>query len=98
MGPRWPRRKRRIEVETEAPIELEMLARDLDDVHTMVPFEVDLSEVVLVEEIVGDDQALVVVGKVDIVWPGIDTEVDDVGLYRVLGVAHIEHAHLPRLE
>ena len=98
MGPRRTGRKCRIEVEVEAPIELEVLARDLDDVYTMIPFEVDLAEVVLVEEIVGDDQAFVVVGKVDIVRPGIDTEVDDGGLHRVLGVAHIEHAHLPGLE
>ena len=40
-----------------------MVFVDFDHVDLVVSLEVDLAEVVLVEEVVGDDQPLVVVGE-----------------------------------
>ncbi len=64
----------------------------------MVALEVDLAEVVLIEEIVGHDQPLVVVGQVDRVRAGVEPEVHHRHLAKAVAVGDVQHAHLSRLE
>jgi hypothetical protein len=59
----------------------------LDYVDLMVAFKVDFAEVILVQEVVGNDQALVVVGEHDVVRAGIHAQVDDACLDGMLGAA-----------
>jgi hypothetical protein len=69
----------------------------LDYVDLMVAFKVDFAEVILVQEVVGNDQALVVVGEHDVVRAGIRAQVDDACLDGMLGVGYVHHADLPDL-
>src|SRR5260370_28272364 len=98
MRTRWSRRECRVEVHVKARIQLQVIFEYLDHVNMMVAFKVDLSEVVLIEKVVGDDQSLVVVGEHDHVRAGVHAQVDDSCLERMLRVAYIKHPHLPGLE
>ena len=67
----------RVEVQAEARIEFEAIALHLQHVDLVVAVEVDLPEVVLVQEVIGDDEALVVVGLVDYMGAVARTQGDD---------------------
>src|SRR5690242_7710808 len=57
VRPRRPRRKGRVEIHVEAWIERKTILEDLDDVDVMIPFEMNLAEVVFVQEVVTDDES-----------------------------------------
>jgi len=96
-----PRRsgcERVVEVDVEAAVELQAMLEHLDHAHVVIAFEMDLAEVVLVEEVIADDQALVVVGQLNHVRSCIEAEVDDACLDGMLRIADIEHADLTGLK
>src|SRR5262245_1878729 len=97
----WSRRSRGecgVEVDVEPPVQRELFPGHADHTNMMVPFQMDFAEVVLVQEVIADDEPLVVVGQRNHVRTGVDAEIDDAGLNRVLRIGDIEHADLTRLE
>ncbi len=86
-----------VEIHVKARIQLQVIFEHLDHVNVMVAFKVDLPKVVLIEEVIGDDQSLVVVGKHDVVRSSVHAQVDDSCLDRMLRVAYIKRPHLPGL-
>src|SRR5215831_12406569 len=91
-------RKGGVEVELKTRIQFQHMAVDLNYVNLVVTFEMDLTEVVLVQEVIGSDQPLVVVSQADVVGPGADAQIDDRRLDWMLRVAYIQHPHLSGLE
>lgn len=67
MRPRGAGTEGGVEVETELAVQLEPVRQNLDDVHPVVSLGVDLSRLVLVEEVVGDDQSTLVAGQRQVV-------------------------------
>jgi hypothetical protein len=49
-----------------------VLVGHIDDMHVVVSLEVDLAEVVFVQEVVTDGQALVVIGEGDVMRTGTE--------------------------
>ena len=90
------RAERGVEVDRrELRVDRETAVRDLEDVDLVVALEVELAEAVLVEEVVRHDEALVVLGEVDVVRTGAEAEIDDVDLGErgdgcVLGRSHLQ--------
>src|SRR5712691_5343818 len=78
--------KRCVEVHVKTRVQLQVVFEHLDHVNVMVAFKVDLPEIVLIEEVIGNDQALIVVGEHDIVRASVHAQVDDSCLERMLGV------------
>src|SRR2546421_10409191 len=66
-----------VEVELEPRIERQAVARHLGHVNLVVAFRVNLSGVVLVEEVVGDDQALFVVGQAQVMRAGAGAQIEN---------------------
>ena len=79
-------------------IEGEVVLEHLDHMHMMVSLEVNLAEVVFIQEVIADDQTLVVVGERDHVRSGVEPQIDDAGLNRMLRIGDVEHSDLARLE
>src|SRR5260370_20300198 len=90
--------KRCVEVHIKTRVQLQVVFEHLDHVNVMVAFKVDLREIVVIEEVIGNDQALIVVGEHDIVRASVHAQVDDSCLERMLGVGYVEHPDLPSLE
>jgi hypothetical protein len=70
---------------------------DGEDAHLVVTLEVDLAEVVLVEEVVGDDEPAVVVREMDRVRACAQPQAHDRALAEAAAVGDVEHPDLPRL-
>src|SRR5262245_47463868 len=90
--------ERGVEIHVEPPVQGEPVPGNADHTNVMVPFQVDLAEVVLVEEVIADDEPRVVVCQRNHVRTRIDAETDDACLDRMLRIGDIEHADLTRLE
>lgn len=94
--------ERRIEVELEARIEREAVVGDLDHMDLVIPFEVDLAEVILIEEVIGDHEARVVLGEDDVVRASVQAKVDYlIYLLKAAGmgaIADIQQTDLSRLK
>jgi hypothetical protein len=52
-----------VEIQVKTRIQLEMIFEDSDYMHLVVAFKVDFAEVILIQEVIRNDQALVVVGE-----------------------------------
>ena len=65
VRPGGPGGEGRVEIEVEARIQFQVVFVDFDHVHLVIALKVDFAEIVLVQEIVGDDQPLVVVSESD---------------------------------
>ena len=76
----------------------EGIARDFDDADLVVAFKMNDAGVVLVEEVVGDDQAAVVAAQHQVVRSAVLAEADHRQLLQVGAVRGVQHAHLPGLE
>src|SRR5215471_8237679 len=87
-----------IEIENEARIEFQVIFEDLDHANLVIAFKVDLAEIVLDEEVIGDSQPFAVVCESDGLRSGIQPQVDDSCPEPCFRVAGGEHAHLPCLE
>src|SRR6185503_15871091 len=98
MGSRWTRTESCIEVQVETPIQLQAIPENLDDVNAMISLEMDFSEIVFVEKIIRYHQPFAVVAQFQVVWAGIEAEVDDARLNRMFRIAYVQHADLASLE
>lgn len=97
----WARRscrKRGVEIEIEAFVQLQFVFEHFDYMHFVIPLEMDLAEVIFIQEVVSGDQALIIIGKTNIVWSGVKAQVDDSALQGVFRFTDVEHADLARLE
>src|SRR5690348_14332387 len=85
-----------VEVELETGIFSQRIVRDLHNPHLMVTLKMDDSLIVLVQEVVRNHQAGIVVGKDYVVGPGIRSEADNCSgdLLQIGSVGGIEHNHL----
>ena len=63
VRPRRACRECGVEIHVEVPVEREAILGDFDHANVMVPLEMNLPEVVLIEEVIAHHQALVVVGE-----------------------------------
>jgi hypothetical protein len=87
-----------IEIQVEARIERERIVRKIDYVDLMISFEVNLTEVILIEEIVGDHETRIILGEIQIVRASPDPKIDDRLLRERIRVADVEQSDLPGLE
>src|SRR5260370_32067576 len=62
VRPRRSCRERRVEIHVKAWIQFQVIFENVDHVYVVVAFKMKFAEVVLIEEVVGDHQSLVVVG------------------------------------
>src|SRR5262249_52860744 len=98
-----PRRalERRIEVEFEAWVECQGIVCDLNHMDLVIPLKVDFAKAILIEEVIGNHEARVILGKDDVVRTGVNTKVDNSLLHEgvLMGtIADIQHANLARLK
>src|SRR5215467_2893444 len=91
-------RKGGVEVELKTRIQFQHMVVDLSYVNLVVTFEMDLTEAVLVQEIIGSDQPLIVISQSDIVRPSAHAQANDPRLDRMFRVAHIQHPNLSGME
>ena len=99
-GSVWSRRerKRRVEVQIKAGIKRESVRGDLNHVDFMIPLKMNLAEIILVEEVIGHNEARVILREVNAMGPRVDTEADNRFLSKMSGIADIQHADLPGLK
>src|SRR5262245_5396526 len=69
--------ERRVEVELKTRIERQRIVGDLDHMHFMISFEVDFAKIILVEKVIGDHQALVILSEGDVVRASVHPKVDN---------------------
>ena len=87
-----------VEVQFEARVLGDGVVRDFEDVDFVVAFEVNDALLVLIEEVVRDDEAFVIVAQNDVVGSSIGAEADNGYLLEMEAVCGIEHDHLPSHE
>jgi hypothetical protein len=89
VGARRPRNEGCVEIHVKTLIQLQVIFRDSYYVDVVISFQVNLAEFVLVEEVVGNDRPLVVIGKRNRMRARIPAQADNPCLERMFRVAHI---------
>jgi hypothetical protein len=99
VRPRRPGGERRVEVDdVEVRVDRETVVAHVEDVHLVIALEMDLPEVVLIEEVVGHHEPLVVVGEMHRVRTGVLAEAHDRHLLELRRVRDVQHPDLTGLE
>src|SRR6185369_12912261 len=62
-----------------------------------VTVKMNLPKVVFIQEVVRNDQTLVIIGQIDVVRPGVQTQVHDAEQRRLLRFGYVQHHDLSRL-
>lgn len=65
----------RIEVAVEPRVQRERVASHLDDVNLVIALCMNLAETVFVQEVIGDHEAQIIFGQVDVMRAGADAEI-----------------------
>jgi len=95
---RWSRSESTVEINVQTPIQFEMVFVDFYHMDVVIPFEVDLAEVIFIKKVIGHHQPLIVVREDNRMRSRVHAEVDNSSLERMFGVAHVEHANLTCLK
>jgi len=72
-GPGW---EGGVEVEIELGIKDQIILHDVGHMDLVIAFGVDLAEVIFVQEVIADHQALLIFGERDVMWTGARAEIE----------------------
>src|SRR5262245_9089255 len=93
--------ERCIEVEFEACVECQGIVCDLNHMDLVIPLKVDFTKAILIEEVIGNHEARVILGEDEVVRPSAHTKVDNSLLHEgvLMGtIADIQQTNLARLK
>src|SRR5262245_66262028 len=91
----------RIEVEFVARIECQGIVCDLNHMDLVIPLKVDFAKAVLIEEVIGNNEARVILGEDEVVRASARTKVDNGLLHEGVlmdTIADIQQTNLARSE
>src|SRR5262249_44538518 len=93
--------ERRIEVECKTRIQRQRIVGDLNHMDLVIPLKLDFAKVILIEEVIGDNEARVILGEDHIVRASVRTKTDNGLLHEavlICTIADIQQTNLACLK